>query len=88
MSAPSTGFAEKARLPSLYTSAFDGYRRFSEEELVPWRASNDRVREIGGWQAYAREAQANQADGTAPDNSASDARPSRSNDAGDARHPQ
>lgn len=39
-----------------YRSAFDGYRRFEEQKVVPWRESNDLVGRIGGWQAYAREA--------------------------------
>ena len=39
-----------------YRPAFEGYRRFSEQPLAPWKDSNDRVAEIGGWKAYAREA--------------------------------
>ena len=38
-----------------YRSAFDGYRRFEEQKVLPWRESNDLVGRIGGWQAYARE---------------------------------
>jgi hypothetical protein len=38
-----------------YTSAFEGYRPFAAEEVQDWRKSNDTVREIGGWRAYARE---------------------------------
>lgn len=38
-------------------SAFDGYRRYDDAPLVPWRLANDTVGRIGGWQAYAREAQ-------------------------------
>jgi hypothetical protein len=41
-----------------YTSAFQGYRRFSDQPVTPWRESNDLVGRIGGWQAYARESQA------------------------------
>lgn len=40
-----------------YRSAFDGYRTFDDQPVAPWRQSNDTVREIGGWRAYAREAQ-------------------------------
>jgi hypothetical protein len=39
-----------------YRSAFEGYRRFSDQAVSPWKASNDLVGRIGGWQAYAREA--------------------------------
>jgi len=39
----------------VYTSAFDGFRRFDEQVVQPWREANENVRRIGGWQAYARE---------------------------------
>jgi hypothetical protein len=42
---------------SSYRSAFTGYRGFGDLPVVSWREANDRVREIGGWKAYAREAQ-------------------------------
>ena len=38
-----------------YNSAFEGYRPFAAGEVQEWRRSNDTVREIGGWCAYARE---------------------------------
>ena len=44
-----------------YESAFDGYRRFGDEALRPWREANDTVGAIGGWKAYAREAQSEDA---------------------------
>ena len=40
-----------------YRSAFEGYQPFDEGKLLPWKQSNDTVRSIGGWRAYAREAQ-------------------------------
>ena len=46
-------------------SAFDGYRPFGEQPVAPWRQANDTVRDVGGWRAYAREAQA-QAPAPAP----------------------
>ncbi|MGE4243640.1 hypothetical protein [Ramlibacter sp.] len=47
-SAPST--------PSLtYESAFQTYRPFEAGDVQDWRRSNDIVREVGGWRAYARE---------------------------------
>jgi hypothetical protein len=54
--APATPAASTAS--GAYRSAFQGYRTFSEQPVAPWRQSNDTVREIGGWRAYAREAQA------------------------------
>lgn len=39
-----------------FASAWRNYRRFDlNEPLTDWRAANDTVREIGGWQAYAKE---------------------------------
>lgn len=40
-----------------YRSAFEGYRGFSDSPVGSWRQANDLVAKIGGWQAYAREAQ-------------------------------
>ena len=47
--------------PQTYRSVFEDYRPFTEDKVTPWREANDAVRDIGGWRAYAREAQ-----GTAP----------------------
>jgi hypothetical protein len=38
-----------------YASVFAGYRRFDDQSVQPWRASNDTVERVGGWSAYARE---------------------------------
>ena len=40
-----------------YKSPFGAYRTQSEPEVAPWRDSNDTAARIGGWRAYAREAQ-------------------------------
>lgn len=40
------------------TPALEGYRPFSDQEVMSWRDANDTVGRIGGWRAYAREAQA------------------------------
>lgn len=39
----------------VYRSAFEGYRGHRPQPVESWRLANDRVGEIGGWQAYARE---------------------------------
>jgi hypothetical protein len=39
-----------------YRSAFEGYRPYAEESVLPWAKSNEVVGQIGGWKAYAREA--------------------------------
>ncbi|MDB5944129.1 MAG: hypothetical protein JWQ13_3695 [Ramlibacter sp.] len=48
-SAPSTPAAPA------YQSAFEGYRPFEAGAVQDWRKSNETVREVGGWRAYARE---------------------------------
>lgn len=51
-----------ARVPALtYESSFAQYRRLHDEKPAEpgkaWREANDTVARIGGWRAYAREAQ-------------------------------
>jgi hypothetical protein len=48
-----------AQTTTSYTSPIADYQKFSDEKVLPWKAANDKVGEIGGWRAYAREAQAN-----------------------------
>lgn len=43
---------------AIYRSALADYRAFSDEEPASWKEANDLVGRIGGWRAYAREAQA------------------------------
>ena len=38
-----------------YTSAFAGYEAYKEQSVQGWRQANDKVGEIGGWRAYAKE---------------------------------
>jgi hypothetical protein len=52
--------AQPAPAPLGYRSAFEGYQAFGDEKPVPWKDANDAVRAIGGWRAYAKEAQASQ----------------------------
>lgn len=48
----------RAQVPSVrYGSAFAQYRRMGDDKPVAWRDANDAVARIGGWRAYAREAQ-------------------------------
>lgn len=42
---------------AIYRSSLAGYRLFSDEKLNSWKESNDQVGRIGGWRAYAKEAQ-------------------------------
>ncbi len=51
-----------AEVPALtYRSSLNDRRRIGDEPLGNWRASNDKVRAVGGWRAYAREAAAPEA---------------------------
>jgi hypothetical protein len=48
----------KAEVPAQrYESSLAGYRRSGEAKPIGWREANDTVNRIGGWRAYAREAQ-------------------------------
>ena len=47
-----------ASVPALrYVSSFSKYRLLGDEKPASWRDANDTVTRIGGWRAYAREAQ-------------------------------
>ncbi|MFN3630530.1 MAG: hypothetical protein ACK4XK_10840 [Casimicrobiaceae bacterium] len=48
-----------------YRSVLDAYRRLSEVPVGSWREANDTVARIGGWRAYAAEAQAAESDRSA-----------------------
>ena len=48
----------KASVPRIvYRSSLADYRVLSDEKLTSWKATNDNVGRIGGWRAYAKEAQ-------------------------------
>jgi hypothetical protein len=42
--------------PFQYHSIFTQYQQFIEQQVLPWKDSNDTVGKIGGWRFYAREA--------------------------------
>lgn len=48
--------------PAPYQSAFEAYQAYGDDKLLPWKEANDTVGRIGGWRAYAREAQGTQPD--------------------------
>lgn len=48
---------QPASRPQPFRSAFEGFTHFDDVEISPWRETNDTVRAIGGWRAYAREVQ-------------------------------
>lgn len=48
---------DESRNSSLrFESVFDGYQSYRHQSVAPWKESNERVGEVGGWRAYAREA--------------------------------
>jgi hypothetical protein len=55
--APRASSADARFAVPAYQSAFRDYRRFADQPVLPWDASNQLVERIGGWQAYARESQ-------------------------------
>ena len=68
--APATP-AEKSGAGS---SAFDGYKPYTDEPIGNWKAANENVAQIGGWREYAKQAQ--QPDDTpAPTNKAGENMP-------------
>jgi hypothetical protein len=48
--------AGEAVPPVQHRSAIANYRRHAEQPVGSWREANDTVTRIGGWRAYAREA--------------------------------
>lgn len=40
-----------------FRSAFEGYQPYTEEKTQAWKEANDTAGRIGGWRAYAKEAQ-------------------------------
>jgi hypothetical protein len=56
-----------------YESVFARYKSYRDEKTGSWLAANETVDRIGGWRAYAREAQ--QPEVTAPKATAAPAKP-------------
>lgn len=49
--------AQTAQVTVGYTSPIADYQLFVDEKVASWKAANDKVGQIGGWRAYAKEAQ-------------------------------
>jgi hypothetical protein len=43
-------------VPAGFQSVLEGYKPYTEEKTVNWKAANDTTAQIGGWRAYAKEA--------------------------------
>ena len=43
--------------PVIYVSPLQRYQPLGDEQVTSWKAANDLVEKIGGWQVYAKEAQ-------------------------------
>jgi hypothetical protein len=68
-----------AQITVSYTSPIADYQPFVDEKTTPWRSSNDKVGQIGGWRAYAKEAQQPDNTPTPSPNSAPIKKPAGSN---------
>ena len=56
----------KAKVSALvYESSLARYRPYRDAKPIGWREANETVNRIGGWRAYAREAQQSDAAGAA-----------------------
>ena len=68
--APATAAAKSATTaPSQAEPADRRWKRyppFSDDKGFPWKEANDTVGKVGGWRAYAKEAQDPQTPGTQP----------------------
>ncbi|GAB3359883.1 MULTISPECIES: hypothetical protein [Giesbergeria] len=53
---PEKGSANSAPITLQYTSAIASYRPYTDQAVQSWYNANDRVGQIGGWRAYAKEA--------------------------------
>ena len=54
---PAQASPAPASSPVEFRSSFEGYQPYTEEKIINWKEANDRVGRIGGWRAYAKEAQ-------------------------------
>ena len=55
--APADTEAPQPSLPTKlqYSSAIGAYQAYADQQVQSWREANDRVGQIGGWRAYAKE---------------------------------
>lgn len=63
---PDPADPKASTVPLVHRSALSQYRRFDDAGAKQWRAANDAVERIGGWRAYAREANAPEPAASAP----------------------
>ena len=57
----------RVAVPALrYSSSLAGFRTWGDTTPMAWKDANDNAARIGGWRAYAREAQAPAAGASAP----------------------
>lgn len=53
---PDPSDAKASVPPLIFESSFARHRAFAEQEVAPWKETNDTAGRIGGWRVYAREA--------------------------------
>lgn len=49
-----------------YASALASYQGYTDQAVQSWRGANDRVGQVGGWRAYAKEISTSQPTSEAP----------------------
>lgn len=86
---PADPLDPKSKVPALvYASSLAHYRPYLEVKPIGWRDANDTVNRIGGWRAYAREAQQTDAAADAAGQAKPPPAPSASDKANPAPTPQ
>lgn len=60
--------AQNTAAPGIYTSPLADYQPWTDEKVIPWTDANNTVGRIGGWRAYAKEAQGALAGGLTSNN--------------------
>lgn len=63
---PAPASSASTSSPLEFRSAFESYQPYTEEKTINWKEANDLTGRIGGWRAYAKEAQQPAAPGTPP----------------------
>lgn len=82
--AQTTADAARPSLPSKlqYVSPLRAYKPYADQAVESWREANDRVGRIGGWRAYAKEAQTGEPAKEAPQEAAKPPQPAADPHAG------
>ena len=56
-SRPAAASTVTSSAAATYRSTFEDYKPYTDEKVINWKQANDNTGRIGGWRAYAKEAQ-------------------------------